>query len=732
MKLPEGFVLDQPSDMNLPKGFVLDKASEKFNLDENQQLDLINLLEGSLPLDPNKLPGGIMSPMLRSPKNIQRQKAYDTLIQSGITKEQIQTVQDIQRRVSPGILGQMKQTMGEDIGGIIGGIGGGALALGLGQVPPFTALPEEAVLVPALAGAGAALLGGAGKTIQQAIDPYESPTARDFLRSATRQGLYEIGGRYASAALRATPFFKKPAKELMELEMSPTQVREIFKSKGGFFTPKQRDRRILVRAGEELSRGSFGGGAIFEGFEKAQQLQAVETATAIANSIADDSLKTTTKLGDELFDIFVRRGEKGVKFRGRRQALLDEFFEPLYRHVGDLSPNTVISTEPIKKFMEKKLAEDLASGGALLTTEGRSKFRYALKNLEPNRTLQQFIDLRSSYLKDARKFAVGADKSEAVFIQLADIADDALFSPTTSIGMTPEANKLLRNVNAVYGSGKELFDEKFIKRTISKVGDSPTEVLNVIYSDYDPKRLKSIREILVNPVKKTTGVGTTQRNISNELRTLRKSLPEIKGGERAIELLSENAAEGRAMWKQLNAAWFREQVNNAFDPSTGILNVKRLDKSFKEIPPETFKLMFPGTKGQAVKDTMKLFNILAPGKRGFTSMFGKTFELGIVSGTATALAGGSGISVMSQYALAMSPTTFAALATNPEATKLLTLGFTAKRGSIKVAPIAARLINILNKDMLNDQKEILKERRKKQSRYIEDKAIIRGYGARGF
>ena len=124
--------------------------------------------------------------------------------------------------------------------------------------------------------------------------------------------------------------------------------------------------------------------------------------------------------------------------------------------------------------------------------------------------------------------------------------------------------------------------------------------------------------------------------------------------------------------------------------------------------------MFPGASGKGVKDIQKLFNRLAPPQRGFVSMFGKTFELGGITGVSAGLTTGSGIAVLASGTLAISPTAFAKLATNPKATKLLTLGFTAKRGSVKIAPIAARLINLLNEDARDEQRAILKERRKQR------------------
>lgn len=677
-------------------------------LSPESQLQLIDQLRGTLPLSQTPRTGlPIQKEALMT--NPQKEKAFNQLLQSGITKEQIQTVLDIQKRADPSIISQIKQNIGEDVGGLIGGIGGAKAALAVGQIPPFTALPEEFVTVPLFAAAGAFLAGGIGKNIQQTVDPLGTPSVKDFIRSGTRQALFEAGGREVSAATRLLPIFKKPLKESQE-------VAELFARKGGFFTPKQRDTRIITRSLEELSRGSFGGSDVFEGFDIGMQAKALEVGKEIVDTIARDAVKDPSVLGDELVEIFSRAGERvgarGIVGKGIRETLLDDFFEPLYKEVGRLSPGTRLSTLPIKRFMEKKLKDDLAQGGALLTREGRSKFRFTLKNLKTQRTLNQMVDLRSSYLKDARKFRVGADKSDVAFFELAEVADKALFDPSTVAGMTPEGKKLLRNINAVYGPAREIYSNEFIKSVINRLGTSPSNVTKVVYKDFDFGRLKGIRDLLIRPIPKESGIGQTSKNIQRELRTLRNTLPGIKGGEEAARLIGKNAAEGRALWRQLNAAWFAEQLK--INPTTGILNVGHLNKVIDDIPDKTFRLMFPGASGKGIKDIQKLFNVLAPGKRGFVSMFGKTIELGGISGISGGLVAGSGIAVTAGGALVIAPTAFAKLATNPKATKALTLGLTARRGSVRIAPIAARLINLLNEDARKEQLEILKERRQKR------------------
>lgn len=725
INLPPGFQIDRPTEPNLPSGFILDQA-QPTGLDVNTQMQLLDQMRGKLPLSQLPELRGLPVDRERQIREPFRQKAFDQLIQSGISKEQIQAAVDVHSRVNPGLIGQIKQNIGEDVGGLAGGIGGAKLAISVGQIPPFTAIPEELITIPLFSAAGAFLGGGAGKSIQQAVDPLATPSISDFARSGRRQGLFEGVGRLVSAGARVLPIFKKPLKESQD-------VAELFARHGGFFDPRQRDKRTIIRAATELSRGSFGGGAVFEGFDIDMQARALNAGKEIVDTIARDAVKDPDVLGNELVALFSRKGQivggRRIGAMGGRETLLDEFFTPLFKEVGRLSPNTRLSTVPIKNFIAKKLKQDAAQGGALLTREGRSQFKRILNTLETSRTLNQMRDLRSSYLKDARRFAVGADKSETAFIELAEVADAALFDPTTTKGMTPEANKLLRNINAVYGPTREVYDEQFIKSVISQLGTSPTKVNKVVYKDFDFQRLRNIRDSLISPVPTASGTGQTSKTIQKEFRGLRQILPNIKGGEGATRLIAKNAAEGRAMWRQLNANWFAEQLSTAFNPTTGILDVTKLNKAIEKIPPNTFKLMFPGESGKGVNQIKKLFNVLSPAKKGFVSMFGKTIELGGISAAGGAagvaatggLSLGSGLALLSSGALSITPTAFAKLATNPKATKALTLGLKSTRGSVEIAPLAARLINLLNEDARNEQRAILKERRSNRRQQQQSK-----------
>jgi len=349
----------------------------QLTLDVDQQIQLFDILGKELPISRRKKkPAMQQTGSFAMRQRAEGEAAYNALIASGLSHNQVDTVLKIRKQISPGLFGKMKQTAGEDVGGLAGGIGGAKLALSIGQMGPLMALHEEVVTVPLLAMLGAAFGGGVGATAQKAISPYESPSARVFLRAAARQGMYEGIGRGASA-LGGRIFAKRPRPEVRQMELG--DVGRIFKEQGGFFTPKQRDARLGIGTAEELSRGSFGGGRIFSGFDKEQASQVLETSKVIANSIADDTLKEGNTLGRELFETFVRSGEHGIKRRGARQELLGQFFDPMYTHAGKLSPNATMSSKPIKDYMRKELAKDARiGGGEYLSATLRSRYKKAL------------------------------------------------------------------------------------------------------------------------------------------------------------------------------------------------------------------------------------------------------------------------------------------------------------------------------------------------------------------
>ena len=723
---------------------------EKETLSEMDQLRLFESMRGKLPdysYDFRNLPPNI-SPEFKTIEPIRRQ-AYAQLKGAGFNDDQIQTVLDIQKKIKPGFIESMKRNAGQTAGGIGGAIAGAKIAGSLGQIPPLTALPEEFVTIPVGAGIGAFIGGGAGKAAQQTISPYESPSLRSFMKAGTEEAAYELGGRAVGGALKALPIFKKP---VAETESGIAQ--KMFKEAGGFFTPAQRDKRLLVRASEQLSRGSFGGEQIFKEFNTKQVGQAIEVGDEIVKRIARDTLKDPSTLGKELDNIFSLKG-------GTRYSLLDEFFDPLYKEVDSLTKSgirpvtgTVQETtglldesgKPILKSVQKKIGEEFT--GATVSTQGLKDF--AKQTLEKNAMLLQegekgkdvlltpqartylegilslkdkisfsgMRDLRSKLLKDVRKMSLDADQSEGMIKQISKLANDAIFDPRAAEGLTPEARRLLKNTNAVYASAGQLYDNSFIKEVSRKLSESPSSVIKTVYKDLDPERLRSIRNTLVSPVPKKYGTGTQVRDVTKEFRELRGKLT----GTKAERLISKNAAEGRNLWKQLNAAWLSDVIEKSYNPSDGTINVRRIDKIFRDMPDETFKLMFPGEQGEAVKSQIKLFETISGNKQGLSSLFGKGIEFAGSSGIGASLSAGSGIGIAANGALVLTPAAYARLATNPKATKLLTLGLKARKGSVKIAPIAARLIEILQKDdeqaMLDAIKEQKRIRRKEtEKRY---------------
>jgi hypothetical protein len=643
---------------------------------------------------------GVTEPNPRFGEEVTRRKAFQSLTEQGFGSKQIQTVLDIQSKINPGLLESLKQNAGQEVGGLAGAAAGAKLALALGQMGPQAASLEELVTVPIGAIAGAFIGGGLGKTTQQAIDPLESVSARDFLKAGAIEAGFEAGGRAIRPVARGIGFGKKTS--------TPVEVaKERFKLADGFFAPAQRDPRISIRAADQLSRGSFGGGPIMAAHNLAQQGQAVEIGQDIIKRVAGEALDDPAVLGDELAGIFTRLGEKGQQVSGVRQTLLDTFFDDLYKQVDELSPGAKFTTEPIKKFAQSQLDENIKLGGALLTGEGKSRMAGILKSLPDEVSANEMRKLRSLYAADARRFQIGGDQSSRGFSKLAEVSDDILFDEGSQAGLTGPARKLLRNINAVYGPSKQLYNEEVVKEVVRKLNTKPGLVNSIIGKNPDPKKLKTIRELLISPIRKVSGSGKSTKTITKEFRTARRALK----NPAAKELISKNTAEGKRLWRQLRASWLQENIVNK---QTGLIDAKQIDKALKGMSPESFKIMFPGEVGKDLRTLNGLVDVISPEKGGLATLFGKGIEFSGAGAIGSGLAAGSGARIIKGGLLTIGPTLYAKIATNPKATKVLTLGLKRqiKGKLVNVPALTARIINALREQDLADQKAIRKERRR--------------------
>jgi len=669
--------------------------------------------------------GGV--PRQRNPdfdEEVSRRKAFKSLTDKGFDSQQIQVAIDIQKRLTPGLIQSFKKDIGQTAGGLTGAIAGAKVAAIAGQLGPQAATPEEVFTVPAGAIIGAFIGGGSGKTIQQVIDPLESVSARDFLKAGLTEAAFEAGGRAVVGG------FRRLGGQKMAVE-SVEEAKKRFLLEDGFFQPAQRDNRILVKAADQLSSGSFGGGPIMGAHNITQQGQAALIGEDIIKRIAGESLDDTAVLGDEIAGIFTRLGEKGQQVKGVRQTLLDTFFDDLYNQVDVLSSNAQFTTAPIKKLAKKKLEQDIKQGGALLTSEGRSRLKGIVKTLEDVKTAGDMRQLRSSYAKDARRFQVGGDQSSVIFSELAEAADGILFDAGSQAGLSEPARKLLRNINAVYGPSKQLYNETIIKEIVRKLNTNPSLVNTLIGKKPDPKNLKLIRDLLVSPVRKTSGSGQSTKTIVKELRAAKSALK----NPQAKALLAKNASEGKRLWRQLKAGWLKENIIN---PSTGLIDAKQMDKAIRGMDQASFRMMFPGDIGKDLKALNGLVDVISPKNQGIATLFGKGIEFGGFGSLGAGLAAGNGISIASGGAMVIGPTAYAKIATNPKATKLLTLGLKrqAKGKAVNIPALAARIINVLGKQDATEQKAIRAEQRrilagprKGRSPSLEE---LRGFGGRGY
>jgi hypothetical protein len=253
-----------------------------------------------------------------------RYKAYQQLIESGATPESIKTGLGIKKKMD-------NMRYGKAIGG---GLGGAATALAIGQIPPFTALPEEAVTVPlalklaktGIISAGAGAGGGLGEAAQTYGEERRLPTAGEVLDAMASEFAWEGGSRGAVAGGKflLSPLVKKTIPHAAD-------VAEKFSKLGSELPPTQIDKRLSLSFAEEISRGGFGAKHLWR--QMAEKNATI--ADVVANGFLDDmaggvARMAPNELANEVAEGITRPG-------GRIMTMIDDLFDGLYGRVDDLT-----------------------------------------------------------------------------------------------------------------------------------------------------------------------------------------------------------------------------------------------------------------------------------------------------------------------------------------------------------------------------------------------------------
>lgn len=610
-----------------------------------------------------------------------RNMALKRLLKRGFAPEQIKMILDVEKELQPGLWQTLKPKIGQTGGGIVGGaIGGAKAAAILGQIPPFTALPEEAVTVPIGAAIGAGIGGVVGKGAQVGIEEKRVPKGRELLKAGGEEALYEVGGRYATMGLKAlfSPLIKKTIPEAAELMEKYTKV-------GGHFTPAQMDKRFHLKAAEAVSRGGFAAQEVWQEFGEKQIRNIDQFADELVDSIAKGvARKTPSEVGELFAESIERPG-------GRIFQMLDDLFSPLYTQVDDLTKGATVSTKRLKAFAAKELATDQRLNKQYLSGVGRIKLTRTI-GIDEAISFSDMRLLRSGYLKDVRKLARDVDKAQSIVKKLASLSSDAMFDPSAAKGLTPEASKVLQRTNKLYKATRKVFVDTFPEKLAKRIVKNPTGVTKELFPAKNVKAIRATKRALVRNVR------------------------------------GQKVPEGEFLWKQLKQAWLVDAVENA--TKQGKFNPTSFDLALHKMGDEALKEMFSPDELVRAKDIGKLFKVITRPKAAGTALFTKGVQLTGISYAVYSAKEGDMIGVTKGLGIALAPMAYVKLAMHPKGAKLIATGLNIRPGSTEIGPVIVRMVKLL-KD-INAKEKKLQRTIKQQKKKSTTREEFRAFGGGGF
>jgi len=221
------------------------------------------------------------------------------------------------------------------------------------------------------------------------------------------------------------------------------------------------------------------------------------------------------------------------------------------------------------------------------------------------------------------------------------------------VGLPDDAQRLLKNGNAIFRTGTTVFDDTLEKKLANVIRLNPEKGINQVILPKKATQTKAIRDAITTTVRGTRD------------------------------------AEGEVLWKQLGAAWLEDTIDKS--TKEGVLNVKTLSGHLDGLG-KTVNVVFNKRQIKAIDDMVKVLKVTRPGGSGLVaSAFAKGTELGAGVSAIKRLATGDVIGATGLGALAISPSLYAKLATDPVGNRILRAGIVLKPGSKGVGPFVARL-----------------------------------------
>lgn len=695
-----------------------------------------------------------VSGAIRGPEIGHRQAQADQRSMDDARNKLFQAMGDMKQVDTFIALQKSRLPIGQGVGGAggaaVGAAVGGGIAAAIGQIPPLTALPEEAVTVPLgkfLGGTiGAGLGGAAGEAAQQVLAPDEAVDIYDIKRAGVEEALWEGGTRMGFAALKKIgpkllPGFKRPKTEMVR------DAKDVLEADGGFLSTSQEDVTGFRNWIENLVAGSAAGEREFYGLNRRQVDSTFLHAKGMIDRTVGEGMleagaqgRLTVNAGDlarEVDAIFAARG-------GSRVGLLEEITSPMYDLISRQS-GVRIPTDDILTFIDDALHE-FGKTRSGMTKEGAREAKALQKLLEttPEFTIGEIQKFRTARLADARKFKGLSDVSSRFFDGLASVTDDAMFNPNIMTGMPPELALKYRDLNSFYAGGRQIWDEYTIKSLALQIDKNPEKVTDIFFKSLDHQRVSDVKEIFENPTKRTIRskkpLSGGKEAIGGQVdRTLSRVVnPEIR------DAISMSKEEGKRLFKKLTMAEFATALDKSTD-ADGLFKKGAFEGWWNGMSSKTKKLMYTADEIKEinkVNNTIKVIN-RRKSMAGPALIGRRSEQIGMIIGGGGAFAAarngldlGSGLAIAAGGTLVVGPAAAAKVLTTKGGNKLFKAGLEAVPGSPELITTARRMLRILTEEKTKEQVVLEREARGKKVQSSQpvhpSLAEQRGSGGRGF
>jgi hypothetical protein len=516
------------------------------------------------------------------------------------------------------------------------------LADWVGMVPEIVGTGVGAAIAAPVPVPGARFAGGGvgyatGREVKRAIaskitgEPMPLKPAKEVAKEAGVDIAIGTGMELGGAAV-----LKTLAPAAKKITPATKRAMDYFKRYGGKFTPAQATETRVLDLLENVAESSIFGGGRMGAFKRGQ----VEVTEDIAQDIAT---RLGTRATPEEVGLLVQKS-----IEGKREAF-NAAASALYKSVDNLTEGVLVSTEPLKKraaTLLKDIPTDPATGKALIPS---------LQDNTTTRMLQDFADLPDevpfSYLQQWRSdlSQVGFAPTDMIPGKSAGLAKhlakeiDSLFSKAEG-GLTGDALEAFRAANTFWKTGKETFNNKFIKALVAK---DPEGVVGSIF-----------RKGAIQPIRRTMAMVD---------------------------------AEGRRKLKGsfVNKVIFKEAI-----APDGSISGRKLSTILRNYGKETLREVLSRAER---KELYRFANVLRMQQQKATGVGGgmliQLTQAGAILELGGAFATGAGFTKMGG-AILLGPSALSQVFTRPLGIRWLTDGLVTKPGSKAATRLAGRLITL--------------------------------------